>query len=131
MALWKDSNGKVHDDMDGAALSLPSWPQGMTQITQPEADAILNPPPTIAQVQAMLESEIQKYLDSKANVKGYDSAASCISYLNSSNAAWKSDATAMNMWRDAVWAFCYANAASVTPSTTWAQVQPLLPAAPW
>lgn len=41
MALWKDSSNQVHDDMDGEALSLPIWPQGMVQITQAEADALL------------------------------------------------------------------------------------------
>jgi hypothetical protein len=88
-------------------------------------------PPTIAQIQAQLESDVQSYLDSKAQIKGYDSAASCISYLNSTNTAWKADATAMNSGRDAVWSYCYTNTASATPSTTWAQLQPLLPAAPW
>jgi hypothetical protein len=88
-------------------------------------------PLTVAQVQAQLEVDTQNYIDSKAKAKGYDSANSCISYLNSTIAAWKADATAMNTWRDAVWSYCYNNAASATPSTTWAQLQPLLPAAPW
>ena len=132
MSLWKDANGGIHDDADGAALSLPIWPQGMVQITQAEADALLAPPPpTIAQIQAQLEAAVQTYLDSKAKSKGYDSANSCISYLNSTNAIWKADATAMNAWRDAVWSYCYTNASSATSSTTWAQLLPLLPVAPW
>ena len=89
------------------------------------------PPPTLIQVQAQLESAVQNYIDSKAQAKGYDSANSCISYLNSSNAVWKADAAAMNTWRDAVWGFCYTDASSATPSTTWAVLQPLLPGAPW
>lgn len=89
------------------------------------------PAPTTAQVQAALEQAVQQYIDSKAQAKGYDTAASCISYLNSTNATWQADAAAMNTWRDAVWGYCYANAASATPSTTWAQLLPLLPAAPW
>lgn len=40
MALWKDSSNQIHDDMDGEAMALPSWPQGMTQISHSEADAI-------------------------------------------------------------------------------------------
>jgi hypothetical protein len=36
MALWIDSKNQVHDDMNGAALALPSWPQGMTPYTIPE-----------------------------------------------------------------------------------------------
>lgn len=32
MTLWHNpADGTLHDDMDGAALSLPSWPQGMTK----------------------------------------------------------------------------------------------------
>jgi hypothetical protein len=89
------------------------------------------PPLTLAQVQALIESEVQTYIDSKAKAKGYDSTNSCISYLNSTNATWKADAVAMNAWRDAVWDYCYTNAASATPSTTFAQLQPLLPTAPW
>lgn len=131
MALWIDSNNTLHDDMDGQALSLPVWPQGMTLATPAQIQAIQNPPLTVVQIQAQLESEVQTYIDSKAKAKGYDSANSCISYLNSSNATWKADATAMNAWRDAVWLYCYTNAASATPSTTWAQLLPLLPAAPY
>jgi hypothetical protein len=39
MALWIDSNNQVHDDMDGAALALPSWPQGMSSYTMPTPTA--------------------------------------------------------------------------------------------
>ena len=87
--------------------------------------------PTQAQIVAELESAIQSYIDSKAQAKGYDSANSCISYINSSNPTWKADATAMNTWRDAVWGAAYADQASATPSTTWTQVQAILPVAPW
>ena len=63
MSLWKDSNNEIHDDSDGAALSLPIWPQGMVQITQAEADALLAPPPLSAKQSALnqiavLESSI-------------------------------------------------------------------------
>lgn len=40
MPLWKDSNNILHDDMDGEALSLPSWPAGLIQVTPAEADTI-------------------------------------------------------------------------------------------
>ena len=41
MALHKDLNGNIHDDMDGAALHL--LPAGCIEITQAEADALLAP----------------------------------------------------------------------------------------
>lgn len=57
--LWKDSNNGIHDDMDGEALLLPIWPQGMVQITQAEAEALLAPPPlTLAQQISALEATI-------------------------------------------------------------------------
>jgi hypothetical protein len=44
MALWKNLNNQIHDDMDGVALSYPNWPQqGMVKITQQEADVLLAP----------------------------------------------------------------------------------------
>ena len=89
----------------------------------------------IAPALLSLEQKVQQYLDQKAQAKGYDSAASCISYLNSSNATWKADAIAMNTWRDDVWNFCFTNEASVkagtTPLPTSTQLIAALPAAPW
>ncbi|HVI51510.1 MAG TPA: hypothetical protein VM661_09895 [Candidatus Sulfotelmatobacter sp.] len=43
MSIWKDADGLLHDDMDGAAIGLPSWPQGMTLITDDEAAALRAP----------------------------------------------------------------------------------------
>jgi hypothetical protein len=101
----------------------------------PSGYATTPPPPTPAQQIAALEFAVQQYIDLKAQAKGYDSAASCISYLNSGNAIWQSDAKAMNVWRDAVWTFCFNNEASVqsgtTPTPTAAQLIAALPAAPW
>lgn len=39
MSLWIDTNNVVHDDMNGAALSLPNWPKGMVQYTPPAPTA--------------------------------------------------------------------------------------------
>lgn len=36
MTTWKDSEGNRYDDADGAALSLPSWPSGLTEMTADE-----------------------------------------------------------------------------------------------
>jgi len=45
MTLWfNTADNSIHDDMNGEALSLTSWPKGMSPITQAEANAILNPP---------------------------------------------------------------------------------------
>ena len=44
MSIWQDSTGALHDDMDGAALALPTWPQGMTELTAAQVAALPKPP---------------------------------------------------------------------------------------
>ena len=142
MAVWKNTDGSLHDDMDGKALSLPAWPQGMTELTPEQAQSLQNPPPTQAQALTMGETAIQAALDAFAGTWGYGNPpggvgaiAQAITYLNSTNAQWKAEATALNSWRDAVWAWAatqqtaiLANPASM-PATTAAFVAGM-PAAP-
>ena len=78
-----------------------------------------------------LESQIQQYIDSIAKKRGYNNAASCISYLASSITSWASDAGAMKSWRDSVWSAAFTNEPNITPTTTWANVLAILPTAPW
>lgn len=82
---------------------------------------------------AAIEAAVQLAIDQKAQAKGYADAATCISYMNSSNATWKADATALNAWRDAVWTYTFAQEA-LTPLPTAAAVVAALPTAttePW
>jgi hypothetical protein len=60
MALWHNPiDNSIHDDMNGEALALPVWPQGMVQITQAEAEALLAPPPlTSVQKRAAIDAQI-------------------------------------------------------------------------
>ena len=50
---------------------------------------------------------LQNFIDSKANEKEYESGVSCISYLNSTNSTWASEASQFNAWRDSVFAYAY------------------------
>ena len=118
MTLWIDSNNQLHDDMDGTALSLPSWPQGMTQATPAQITAITNPPPTQAQLIAQYETAVQAALDAYAVSMRYDSMLSMSTYVNSTNAQFKAESTAALAWRDAVWASAYATLAAVEAGTT-------------
>jgi hypothetical protein len=137
MRYFKNPNGDVHgyDETypDDAPYIETAIGAGWIEIT---GNWPLPPtPPTVQELISALEQIVQTYIDSKAQEHGYDNANSCISYLNSSIAAWKSDATAMNTWRDSVWDFCYTNQAAelagTTPMPTAAQLIAALPAAPW
>jgi len=63
MSIWKDSNGSLHDDMDGAALALPSWPQGMTQLTDEQALALQNPTPSATQLAIQARAQRNAYIE--------------------------------------------------------------------
>jgi hypothetical protein len=56
MSVWQDSNGGLHDDMNGAALSLPAWPKGMTMLTNEQVAAIELPVPSALQIYASLQA---------------------------------------------------------------------------
>jgi hypothetical protein len=70
MALWIDSNNQVHDDMDGTALSLPSWPKGMSHYTMAA--------PTAAELLAAAQQTQLAIIDS-----AYDTAIQQpVAYMN-------------------------------------------------
>lgn len=50
MTIWQDTNGRLYDDMNGVALSLPAWPKGLTKLTAAQVAALQVP--TLAQAQA-------------------------------------------------------------------------------
>ena len=57
MALWKDSNNGIHDDMNGEAIHL--LPAGCVPITKAEADILLAPqPPTPQQQRDAIQAQI-------------------------------------------------------------------------
>ncbi len=81
--------------------------------------------------QATLAAAVQGHLDATARAKGYDSALSCVTYINSTVPQYKAEATAMRDWRDAVWLRCYEVLAEVQAGAravpTEAQLIALLP----
>lgn len=85
MTLWIDSNNQVHDDMSGAALTLPSWPKGMTPYTPPA--------PTAAQLLEAAQVTQNKVIMDGFNV---DSVApvlvGTVTYNGSFDSAMKMDA---------------------------------------
>lgn len=56
---------------------------------------------------------VQAMLDAKAGERQYDSVASAVSYVTSTNPAWQAEALALRDWRDAVWVFVFSALAAV------------------
>ena len=66
-------------------------------------------------LQAM-ESAIQEYIDSQAKNRGYDSIVSACSYAGYTN-EFQTEATALGVWRSAVWTKAYQVQADVEAGT--------------
>jgi len=62
MAIWRDSNGILHDDMEGAALTTELWPLGMKLLTDDEAYAIQHPAKADVQLAAEIRATRNEYL---------------------------------------------------------------------
>ena len=61
----------------------------------------------LKKIQKKYQDAVQKHLDKTAQSKGYDSIYTCLSYLNSTDVKWKSQAEIFNAWRDQVWSKCH------------------------
>lgn len=86
-----------------------------------ETFAVELPSPTMADAAAVLTIDVQAWLDATAGQNGYDSLASCISYIGSTITQWQADAVAALAWRDAVWQACFLwqQSAIANPPTTF------------
>ena len=88
-----------------------------------------------AAAQTRLSAAVQAHLDATARARSYDSALSCVSYIDSTVAAYRAEATTMRDWRDAVWTRCYELLAEVQAGTrpvpTESELIALLPAIQW
>ena len=50
---------------------------------------------------------VDELLLKTARSRGYDSAYTCLSYLQSTDEKWRNEAVAFNSWRDSVWNKCH------------------------
>jgi hypothetical protein len=66
-----------------------------------------NPEPTNEELLLTYENKIQAIIDATAKSKGYDNSYTCLSYLNSKNTTWKTEAETFLDWRDSVWEKCH------------------------
>ncbi|TBW33345.1 hypothetical protein EYW49_20515 [Siculibacillus lacustris] len=79
----------------------------------PELVEKILPVPTAAEIEAVMQSAVGRFVQSQARGRGYDGAESCASYVASTNATWSAEAKAFVAWRDAVWASALATLAAV------------------
>ncbi len=61
------------------------------------------PDSTLDDLIPIYELKLQQVLDSQAQAWGYDNIVSAASYVPSSNAQFKAEASALVGWRDSVW----------------------------
>lgn len=76
----------------------------------PDFLAYRNPPPGVD----AYKTAVVALLDAKAQERRYDNAVSIATYVGTANPTWASEATAFVAWRDAVWAYAYAELDKVT-----------------
>lgn len=102
MAYYTDANNVVYWYADDGSQTAQMQPN-LTAITDAQAQAILNPPLTPAQIRTQFTEAAQNLLDQTAQTQGYDDMLSLISYVDSTNATFKAQALVGSAWRDAVW----------------------------
>lgn len=60
-------------------------------------------PPTLQDY----DDAVQSHIDSAAYLRGYRDAASCVSYVGSTNPTWDAEAVTFRSWRDDVWVYAF------------------------
>jgi hypothetical protein len=88
-----------------AHIYPPDWPTGRTPAEIADyLDAMRSAPPNVADYQ----TAIVAMLDAAAQSRRYDNGLSLSTYTGSTNPTWAAEAQAYVAWRDAVWAYAYA-----------------------
>lgn len=114
----------VERDGNGAVVAIYGVPQpGITDPeplpeTDPEVAAILNPPPQPEPEPGPPEIDdyrraVQAHIDATAQERQYDGGHTCATYIGSTNPQWAAEAQAFVAWRDAVWAYAFAELGKV------------------
>ena len=71
-------------------------------------DLPVDPAPDPTSTVETFRRAIQNLLDRTAQTRRYDSGTTISTYVNSTNPVWAAEAEAFVAWRDAVWAYAYA-----------------------
>lgn len=130
MALWKDQQGKFHDDMSGEATHL--LPPGCVLSSQAEVDAA-NAPSQSAQLKN-IERAIERHMDTVAQAKGYDDRNSCRLYSGFAN-PYQAEAIKFGQWVANCWALTFQAqteiVAGTRPMPTITEAVAMLPTMIW
>ncbi len=85
------------------------WVDGVAVVRPATPADLVSALPTLDDYQRA----VQRHVDAAAKSRGYDSAATCASYITSTVPLWAAEATAFVDWRDAVWVAVLARMAGV------------------
>lgn len=100
--------------MEGKIISIEGGVLALVDPPPPEPEPEPEPgPPTLEDYRVA----IRDYVDATAQSRNYDNAVSCASYVNSTNTQWAAEAEAFVAWRDAVWAYAFAELEKVQDGT--------------
>ncbi|MCB1397000.1 MAG: hypothetical protein H6898_09820 [Rhodobacter sp.] len=84
----------------------------------------------VAAAQAGIAAAIDAHVEAQARALGYNSAANCAGYRDSTVEAWASEALAFIAWRDAVWQEAFQMQAAAQPGQGIPGVEAVLAALP-
>lgn len=84
----------------------------------------------VAVAKANITSQIDAHVEAQAKSMGYNSAAACAGYKNSTIPEWAAEAKAFIAWRDAVWIAVFKAQAQAEVSKTLPDVADILAALP-
>ncbi len=104
---WSSAAGAYVADYDAARVTRIVSEAELNDVLRPYGLTL--PAPT----QADYSQAIQVQLDTVARSHDFDSGLAAATYVTSANPAYAADAQAFVAWRDAVWAYAYAELAKV------------------
>ena len=83
-----------------------------------------------AALQAKIAAAIDAHVEAQAKAMGYNSAANCAGYRDSTVPAWVDEAQAFIAWRDSVWQAAFALQTQHTADQTIPEVEEIISALP-
>ncbi|APW38956.1 hypothetical protein RD110_18545 [Rhodoferax koreense] len=108
MKYFKDASSAVFAfESDGSQDDYIG--DGLTPITQAEADALRRPAAlTVARRIDLLRARVQTHLDERAQALGYDDISTAVTYADEPAVAkFQAEGQALRAWRSLIWAKCY------------------------